>query len=251
MRRLPAQDLHRRLRGELVAVSALVVGSLAYTAVLVYSHAVEQITFAPVAVLSALPGYMDHIGLGMLLAVASVWVEERRRGALPRALGFLARHPAVCWSVAVAAMVGGAAALGLHHLYTPTGYMARHLLNSVVAVAVVIPAVFGDPRQGFVRRVLASPALVYVGLISYGFYLYHWAVLQQLLRWKLDGSLGLLSSTASWFALALLGALILGSLSYYLVERPALSLKRLVPPGPRQDRDEALAEPVPIVPTSP
>jgi peptidoglycan/LPS O-acetylase OafA/YrhL len=45
------------------------------------------------------------------------------------------------------------------------------------------------------------------------------------------------------------GALVAGSLSYYLVERPALSLKRLVPLRQRQD-DEALAEPAPAAPVS-
>ena len=79
---------------------------------LVYSHAVDQITFAPVAVLAAMPGYMDHIGLGMLLAVVSVWAEEQRRDACPGPLAFLARHPAVGWAIAVAAMVAGALIFG-------------------------------------------------------------------------------------------------------------------------------------------
>ena len=249
MRRVPGRDFSARLRTELLAVGGLVAGSLAYTAVLVYSHAVERITYSPVALLSSLPGYMDHIGLGMLLAVVSVWVEERRDGELPRPLAFLAAHPAVCWAVAIAAMAGGGAALGLHQLYTPTEYVGRHLVNSLVAVSVVIPAIFGAAREGFVRRVLGSRPIVYVGLISYGFYLWHWAVLRELYKRDLDGRIAL-GSSLEWYAVALVGALVLGSLSYYLVERPALSLKRLVPPAPRRDRDEALAEPAPAAPVT-
>jgi peptidoglycan/LPS O-acetylase OafA/YrhL len=128
--------------------------------------------------------------------------------------------------------------------------MGRHLLNSVIAIAVLIPAVFGDPRRGLTRRILSNRAILYVGLISYGFYLFHWAVIQQLFRWKLEGKVGFLTSYPAWFGAALAGALVLGSLSYYVIERPALSLKRLVPPRPRQRRDEAIAEPAPAAPVT-
>ncbi|HKP89751.1 MAG TPA: acyltransferase [Thermoleophilaceae bacterium] len=249
MRRVPGRDFQARLRGEVVAVSALVVGSLAFSAVLLYSHAITRVRYSPQPLLASLPGYMDHIALGMLLAVVSVWVLDRRDGDLPQPLRLLARFPSIAWAIAVLALVVGALTLGLHTYYTPTEYMVRHLLNSVVAVAVLIPAVFGDPRRGLTRRILGTRAIVYVGLISYGFYLFHWAVIQQLFRWKLDGTVDFLTSYWVWFLASLVGALVLGSLSYYLVERPALSLKRLVPPRPRQ-RDEALAEPAPAAPVT-
>ena len=41
---------------------------------------------------------------------------------------------------------------------------------------------------------LGAPAIVYLGVISYGFYLYHWAVLKQILDWRIDGTLGPLST---------------------------------------------------------
>lgn len=247
MRRLPGRDFDQRLRVELIAVSAVVLGSLAYNSVLVFSHAVDRVTFAPVNVLSALPGYMDHIGLGMLLAVVSVWIEERRGARLPNPLAFLARHPAAGWAIAGLAMAGGGFAIGYQYLYTPSEFIGRHLLNSLVAVAVVVPAVFGNAREGLTRRILGSRVLMYLGLISYGFYLYHWAVLRQLFNWQLTGQLSP-SSYWAWFALAFVGALVLGSLSWYLVERPALSLKRLVPHRRREDRQEALAESAPAAP---
>jgi peptidoglycan/LPS O-acetylase OafA/YrhL len=109
--------------------------------------------------------------------------------------------------------------------------------------------VFGDSRQGLTRRVLGSPVLVYLGLISYGFYLFHFAVIDQLIEWKLQ-DVNVLPPYLRWYVVALVGAVLMGSLSYYLVERPALSLKRLVGPRPRQDRDEALAEPAPATPVT-
>jgi peptidoglycan/LPS O-acetylase OafA/YrhL len=237
------------MRCELVGVGALVVGSIAFSSVLMYSGAIDHVRYAPQPVLASLPGYMDHIGLGMLLAVISVWVLERRDGALPQPLRLLAGYPSIAWGIAAAAFVVGALVLGLHTYYTPTEYLARHLTNSVIAIAVLIPAVFGDPRRGLTRRLLGTRPIVYVGLISYGFYLFHWAVIQQLFRWKLEGRIGFLTSYPAWFGAALVGALVLGSLSYYLVERPALSLKRLVPPRPRR-RDEAIAEPAPAAPVT-
>ncbi|MEA2374159.1 MAG: hypothetical protein QOD53_622, partial [Thermoleophilaceae bacterium] len=122
--------------------------------------------------------------------------------------------------------------------------------NIVVAVAFAIPAVFGDFRQGLVRRLANNRVLAYFGLISYGLYLYHWAVLQQLLSWRMHGDLGFMSSYATWLAVSLLATVVLGSLSYYLVERPALSLKRLVPLQPGREPDEALAEPAPVAPVT-
>jgi peptidoglycan/LPS O-acetylase OafA/YrhL len=249
MRRTPGRDLAGKLRSEFVAVGLVIFGSLAWNAVLVWGGAVDKIPFAPTPILAALPGYMDHIGLGMLLAVVSVWLELRDAG-LPRPLAFLARFPSVCVAIALAALWVGATRIGLTgrqgELYSPTQYMERHVLNSVIAVALVLPAVFGDSTQGFTRRVLGSRALVYVGLISYGFYLFHLAFIDQLINWKLyNARFG--TSYLFWYVVALAGALVLGSLSYYLVERPALSLKRLVAPRPVA-RDEALAEPAPAAP---
>ncbi|MFL5780528.1 MAG: acyltransferase family protein [Thermoleophilaceae bacterium] len=248
MRRLPARDFEGRMRGELIAVWAVVAASLAYTAVVVYSHAVDPIPYSPKPLLAALPAYMDHIGVGMLLAVISVRVLDRGDGELPQPLRTLARYPSLAWGIAAAAFAVGALWLGLRPAYTPTEYVGRHLINDVIAASVLIPAVFGDPRRGLTRRILASRPILYVGLISYGFYLFHWAVIQQLFRWKLEGRIGFLTSYPVWFVTALVGALVLGSLSYYLVERPALSLKRLVPPRPSARRDEAIAEAAPATP---
>jgi peptidoglycan/LPS O-acetylase OafA/YrhL len=247
-RRLPGRDAQARLRSEVMAVSALVAGSLVYTAVLVYSGAVEKIPFAPVAALAALPGYMDHLGIGMLLAVLSVWVAERPETRLPGPVALLARYPAAGWAIAAAGVIAGAAIVGTG-FYSPTEFVLRHLLNGVVAFAPLTPAIFGDAREGLVRRILGNRAILYVGLISYSFYLYHWAVINELYKWRLDGTFTL-SSYPAWLAASFAGALILGSLSYYLVERPALSLKRLVPWQRDSDRQEALAEPAPATPVT-
>ena len=248
MRRIPGRDFGERIRSEFIAVSALVVLSLLYSTIAA-AFIVDRVSFSPVPLLAAMPGYMDHLGLGMLLAVLSVWITEGEGGRLPRPLAFLARHPAIAFAFAIGVMFCGAAVVGDEATYTPGQFVARHVVNSLVAVAVVIPAVFGDSREGLTRRVLGAPAIVYLGVISYGFYLYHWAVLKQILDWRIDGTLGPLSSW-EWLGLGFVGAFVLGSLSWYLVERPALSLKRLVPQRRREDSPEALAETRPAAPAA-
>ena len=63
-------------------------------------------------------------------------------------------------------------------------YVTRHYLLALIGVGLLLPALFGDPSRGFVRqRVLSSRALNYLGVISYGVYLWHFAVLIQLQRW--------------------------------------------------------------------
>jgi peptidoglycan/LPS O-acetylase OafA/YrhL len=239
MRRLPAQNFNARLRWELGMVGGLVLGSLAYNAVLVYTGAVGGLnTLAPVPLLASLPGYLDHLGLGMLLAVLSVWIEHARDGRLPQPIAFLARFPSMCWLIAITCLwIGGMrlALPGPGSAYTAGEYMERHLLNSVIAVALVLPAVFGATRQGLTRRVLGHPVLLYFGLISYSFYLYHLAVVDQLRDWGLN-DLHVGPAYLRWYVLTVAGAALLGSVSYYLVERPALSLKGIVRPRPVPER---------------
>ena len=65
-------------------------------------------------------------------------------------------------------------------------YVARHYLLGVIAVGLLLPVLFGDPGNGLVRRVLSSRILLYLGMIAYGVYLWHFAVLLQLDRWGFD-----------------------------------------------------------------
>jgi peptidoglycan/LPS O-acetylase OafA/YrhL len=86
----------------------------------------------------------------------------------------------------------------------------------------LLPAVFGDPSRGFVRRALANRALLWVGLVSYALYLWHAAVIAKLT------SLGALTSFSplGYISAALGASLLVAAASFYAVERPALRLGR-------------------------
>ena len=81
----------------------------------------------------------------------------------------------------------------------------------------------GDQTKGWGRRVLSSRAAVFGGAISYGFYLFHLAVLHQV-QDRLD-----LAPFGGGFVRAILltaaVTIVLSTFAYYLVEKPVLGLK--------------------------
>ncbi len=53
----------------------------------------------------------------------------------------------------------------------------------VFALFFLAPTMFGDQRQGRVRRFLASRPLVMLGTVSLGFYLFHLAIMSNVQEW--------------------------------------------------------------------
>ncbi|MGH2802773.1 MAG: acyltransferase family protein [Thermoleophilaceae bacterium] len=252
MRRLPATGARGLVRGELAGLAALFLIALAWQAWRV-SAAADPDHAAAAQGLLYLPAFLDHFALGMGLAVASVALTDRR---LPSPLAVVDRHPWLPWLGALAAFWIVSTGIGLDGvggLAEPTDsaqYFARHYLYALVALGVLMPAVFGDPERGLVRRLLAQRWLLYLGLVSYGIYLWHFSVFVQLDEWGfLEGAAGP-GVMAAWILMGAAGATALASASYWLIERPALGLKRLVPvrreaPGapPREAPGEPLPEP--------
>jgi len=98
----------------------------------------------------------------------------------------------------------------------------RHVLQAIFALALILPAVFGNPERGAVRRLLGNRILLWVGLVSYGLYLWHAAIIAKLARL---GALDAFSPVA-FLALALALSLLIAAVSFYAIERPALRLSR-------------------------
>jgi peptidoglycan/LPS O-acetylase OafA/YrhL len=247
MRRLRATDPARRLRHELIGAGALFAFSLAFKVVAVQAGTLEHAHLSPLQL--NLFTFLDDFAVGIALAALSVWYEER--DDRPRALRVVDRHPWVPWLLAALAFYVVSFQIGLSgdlfQRFERLQYLERHYLYLAVAFGVVLPALFGDHTHGWVRRVLANRALLYVGLISYGVYLYQFAVLQQLERW---GFADVASGRWAWLWLVvgIAASVALASLSYYAVERPILGLKRLVrQPAPSQ-AGEAIEEPAPVAP---
>jgi peptidoglycan/LPS O-acetylase OafA/YrhL len=233
------------VRWELVALGLMWLASLLYKVWALRHRAPGDLGGAPY--LQTLPNFLDQFSIGMALAVLTAHWEQR--GRVPRAVEVLRRHDWLPWLAAAVAFWVVSTRIGftgklLQH-YSRRMFLGRHELYTVVAVGVALPAIFAVPGRGFAGRVLAHRVLAYLGLISFGMYLYHLAVIQQVDRWlgkPMDAALGVRLLT--YGVLGLLGAALVASLSYYLVERPALRLKRLVSPPVAAERGEATAEPV-------
>jgi peptidoglycan/LPS O-acetylase OafA/YrhL len=165
---------------------------------------------APGHILATPLGYLDWFGAGMLLAVASAATAGRR---LPAVLRFIQVHPALCWAAAAGAYC--VFAFGDRSLqFSTTG----HLLEGAFAVLVVLPAVFAPQPRTAVGRVLAYPGLAWLGVVSYGIFLWHVPILAELERRGVDGWLSLM-------AIGLPVTVACAAFSYYAVERPFLRLK--------------------------
>jgi peptidoglycan/LPS O-acetylase OafA/YrhL len=193
--------------------------------------------------------------LGMSLAVTSA--AFRSRPVRPPAVRFVERRPGLCWLAAAAVYVMLAVLVNTDSAqqevaYSNEQWLLQHLLAGAVAFLLVLPAVFGDGRSGLPRAILAVPVLGWLGLVSYGIFLWHGGVL---LMWVEEGALGW--SEGSRFmlltALTFAGTVVCAALSYYVVERPFLRLKdrragrpsRSTPPLEASGRGRSDAPPQP------
>lgn len=107
-----------------------------------------------------------------------------------------------------------------------------------VATSWFLPVAFG-PAASPVNRRLGAPLVVAAGQLTFGIYLWHDLVLQRTVR-----VLGLDANVYAVGYLTLLGAVALAALTYQLVERPCLGLRRrFLPSAPAPvDADVAVAE---------
>ncbi|SMG55743.1 acyltransferase family protein [Paraburkholderia susongensis] len=156
-------------------------------------------SFEPIYMLT--PFRMDTLCAGALLAV------------------LVRRDPAVIKRLAVPAIVGIVVALGVlgyvnlaiprfRWLNLPWGNALLYSGTLVVSASIVILAM---QSQGIVQKVLRHPVLVYIGTISYSFYLIHTTALSVMLNLPMNRFL------AIGFALAL--TLAYSSLSWVLLEK--------------------------------
>jgi peptidoglycan/LPS O-acetylase OafA/YrhL len=184
-----------------------------------------------------LPSYLDLFGLGILLAVLSVWFAEHR--SEPSWL----RHrlmPWICWAGAAVAFVLVSHVVTDHNLLPfsiPRVNLEKQTLYGVFAFLLLLPAVFGPQDRSLIRRLLRSWPMVSLGVISYGIYLWHLPLITKLMSWagwQVD-------ATPFWMlVLATLGlSIAFASASYFGLERPILRFKGRISWWDRRSRPPA------------
>jgi len=212
------------LRQQAYALAALAAASLAWKAAFVWSGSARQVVDTPW--LHSLPAYLDLFALGMGLAIVSLHPRRVKRPVLLWAVAAVA-----FWIVSVKIGIG----YRLFEPYTRWQYMGKHVLFAVVGVSLVASAVLATPGRGVVGRVLGNRLALWLGLISYGIYLWHVTVLQVLEELGFQRSL-------HWHpflvvtAVTLVATSAVAAASWYLAERPLLSLT------PRRTRDRRARE---------
>jgi peptidoglycan/LPS O-acetylase OafA/YrhL len=155
------------LGGELVALGALAAFGVAVQ-VAAGREAVDNI------VAQSVLGQSTWFALGMALAIVSVARPPVRS---------LAARPELCWAAALAAYAGLVVLR-----YQPNGYfgllletqkvqpypklLADVALTAVMLGGILLPAVWHEMR-GLPQRLLAAAPLAWLGLISYGVFLWH------------------------------------------------------------------------------
>jgi peptidoglycan/LPS O-acetylase OafA/YrhL len=161
---------------------------------------------------------------GMALAVGLEWSRRRER---PLAVLELARrHPLVCWAGAAATFwaVATQLDLGVQVGATSQGQaIAKELLYGAVGFALVVPVALAGATLPRPLQWLGTRAMVTLGVLSYGIYLWHEGVTD------LYRDIRNLAPLHGWFlgilVVTTVGSVALAGASYLTVERPALGLK--------------------------
>ena len=226
-----ARPPERQLRAELVGALVLYAASFAFRlfANAQFPHRAEMKFW--------LLSTTDLFALGITIAVLSAWFAHR--GFQPRVTLHRA-FPAVSWALALFAFWVVSIPLDLRRYpFGPISIgqdLARQTLYGIVAFFLLLPGVFGPQDRGGVRRFLQARPVQLTGLVSYGVFLWHPWITSRLFGWVGDARVGadgwLRTSGGNIvpvpFVLAATVVLVLAvaGLSYVIVERPFLRLKR-------------------------
>ena len=171
-----------------------------------------------------LPAHLDWFAAGMALAV----IQTRLALATPprwmTVVRRLAQDTPTCLVLAIALFalastpIAGPAAFESSH--TPQTILTKNGLYLAIAVALLLPGFLGgnQAQHSIWGRILTSRVVVYLGMVSYGVFLWHMAVLTVLaheLSWGAQWG----TFIVLWIGTAIV-ALGIATLSWFALERP-------------------------------
>ena len=226
----------RPIRTELIVIAVVMVLSLAYKAWVIST--VSEWEYESWLMIP--PATIDTFMVGMALACLSV---RASRHGWPKLFAAVGRRAGVCWLLALAAY----AALCLieaqwqwraDRIESVAGLEARDFFATltfawsearILIVALLLaPAVVGAVKVKGIARVLTSKAVVWIGLVSYGLYLWHMFVLHQVVDqfgWSPVQVVAVPFVAAGCYEMTLA----IAALSWYGIERRVLARVHSIP----------------------
>ncbi len=201
-------------RGWLIAQAVMLTGLSAASVVVQF----VVLSPAPQWVGWSVVGTVFWFALGMGMAIVSAATTGTSFGA--RLSARASAWAALLWATAVVIYVVLCLSLPpTPFLLASSQLLAIHLGFGVIALLLLAPAVFADGSRRVPQRIAGASPVAWLGLVSYGVFLWHYPVVL-----KLSGGPG----GASFFPL-LAGTLAISiacaAVSYYALERPVMKLK--------------------------
>jgi peptidoglycan/LPS O-acetylase OafA/YrhL len=219
-RLLRRRSIDDRATGLLIGIGLVYLSSILFRTII----AVRDPSFRPIT-----PQWFfsqsDIFALGMALAVVREWAKHNTRVAdLARRLS----RPVTAWFVgAVFLFWFGATQFELKvglDVASANREAIRQFLYGLIGFCLVLPFALGDRDAARTRigRLLETRVMIYLGTISYGIYLWHQYVIKRMqigLDWRdFEGHFWGL------FFGALVGSVVIASISHKVIEEPLLRL---------------------------
>ena len=169
-----------------------------------------------------LPGFLDWFALGMAIAVIQVRLQSAGAPAWMRSVRHVARSTPWCLVIAASLYVIAATPIAgplTFDTAQPNSLVIKHLLYAAIAVFLLLPGFLGEWGDGSSwARLLRHPVVVYLGVVSYGVFLWHLVLLR-----LIQEGLGLqVFSGGFWFVwpLVVIASIAVASASWFILERP-------------------------------
>jgi len=179
-------------------------------------------------------GLLPEVGIGMGIAVL-LTLQQISPKDNPKIFKAAARHPNMFLLAALAALIINCARpfseIGMDDIYTVDGLVLFYILLAAFGACLVLPLVAPGASSRFIKVVFTNKPILFLSKISYGVYLWQFAVMHFFLQHDrlVNGHpqpIVFLRYGAGFWTLELVtlaGSMLFATLSFYLLEKPLMA----------------------------